>query len=74
MKQFTVHAQFDADAGVWWGTNDQIPLTTEAPTLDELMARILEIAPEVAAMNGHVKSGEQVKIHLVADRVAAHAP
>ncbi len=73
MREFTVHAQYDADARVWWGSNEQLPLTTEAPTLDQLFARIMEIAPEIAAENGLVKAGEEVKIHLVADRVTVTA-
>lgn len=73
MKQFTVHAEFDSEARVWWASNKDLPLTTEAPTLDALMARVTEIAPEIAAMNGHTKEGEPVKIHLVADQVTAPA-
>lgn len=74
MKRFTVHAEYDAEAGVWIGTNEQLPLTTEAATFDRLMARVMEIAPEIAALNGHVAKGEQVGIHFTADRVAAAVP
>jgi hypothetical protein len=70
MKTFTVHASWDAEAGVWYAKNDQLPLTTEAPDLTQLMARIMEMAPEIAELNGLVKIGEQVKIHLTADQVA----
>lgn len=73
MKEFTIHAEFDQAAGVWWGSNDQLPLTTEAPTFDEFMARVLEIAPEIAAENGLVTRGEQVRIHFTADRIAPSA-
>jgi len=37
---------------VWWCSNDELPLTTEATTFEELVARALEIAPEIAAENG----------------------
>jgi hypothetical protein len=73
MRQFTIHAEFDPQANVWWGSNEELPLSTEAPTLDLLLARAVAIAPEIAVMNGLVKSGEEVKIHLTADRVATAA-
>jgi len=57
MKQFIVHAKFDSQANVWWGSNDQLPLSTEAPTLDQLLARASEIAPEIAVLNGLAEAG-----------------
>ena len=71
MKEFIVHAQFDAEAKVWWASNDKLPLTTEAPSLDQLLARVMDIASEIAEANGLVARGEQVKIHLTADGVTA---
>jgi hypothetical protein len=50
-KAFEITAQWDDEAGVWWCSNDE-PLTTEATTFEELVARALEIAPEIAAENG----------------------
>jgi hypothetical protein len=44
-KVFEIRAQWDGEAGVWWCTNDELPLATEAPTFEELVARVLEIAP-----------------------------
>jgi hypothetical protein len=70
MKQFTVHAEFDPEARVWCGSNSELPLTTEAPTLVQLLARAAEVAPEIAVMNGLTESGEPVTIHLTADQVA----
>jgi len=70
MKQFTIKAEFDPAARVWCGSNDELPLTTEAPTLDALLARAAEIGPEIAVMNGLAESGEEVTFHLTADRVA----
>jgi hypothetical protein len=66
MKQFTVHAEYDAQAGVWLASNDQLPLTTEAPSFDQLVLRVIE-------MNGLAARGDQVKIHFTTDRVAAVA-
>src|SRR5207253_4993705 len=41
-KAFEIKAQWDGEAGVWWCSNDELPLTTEAPTFEELVARVLE--------------------------------
>jgi hypothetical protein len=68
MKQFVVRASWDADARVWWAQNDELPLTTEAPTFDELVQRVFDIAPEMAEMNGHATQGEHVEIQVTAAR------
>lgn len=64
MKQFAVYAKFDTEAKVWCGSNAELPLTTEASTLDKLLTRAAKIAPEIAVMNGLAESGEPVIIHL----------
>jgi hypothetical protein len=46
LKAFEITAQWDDEAGVWWCSNDELPLTTEATTFEELVARVLEIAAE----------------------------
>jgi len=69
MKRFDVHAAWDQEAGIWWATSDSLPLTTEAASFDQLVERVLEIAPEIAEMNGHVSAGEQVEIHVIGERV-----
>jgi Domain of unknown function (DUF1902) len=50
-KIFEIRAEWDGDAGVWWCSNDELPLTTEAPTFEQLVSRVLKIAPEIAAEN-----------------------
>jgi Domain of unknown function (DUF1902) len=45
-KAFEITAQWNDEAGVWWCSNDELPLTTEATTFEELVARVLEIAAE----------------------------
>jgi hypothetical protein len=73
MKEFTVHAKFDDEASVWLGSPDELPLSTEPSTFDALVARVLEIAPEIAAMNRLIGEGETLRIHFTADRVTAPA-
>jgi hypothetical protein len=51
-KTFEIRAEWDGEAGVWWCLDNELPLSTEAPTFEQLVARVLEIAPEIAAENG----------------------
>ena len=65
MKRFDAVAAWDADARVWWCTNDELPFTTEAPTFTELEARAAEVGQEMAEVNGLAAPGERVEIHVV---------
>jgi hypothetical protein len=44
-KVFEIRAESDGEAGVWWCSNDELPLTTKAPNFEQLVSRALEIAP-----------------------------
>src|SRR5712691_922305 len=68
-KAFEITAQWDDEAGVWWCSNDELPLTTEAPTFEQLVARVFEIAPEIAAINGLAAPGDEIELHVFAERV-----
>ncbi|HKM70030.1 MAG TPA: DUF1902 domain-containing protein [Stellaceae bacterium] len=68
-KIIEVRAHWDPEAGVWWCSNDELPLTTEAPTFDELVSRVLEIAPEIAAENGLASPGDEIEVRVSAQRV-----
>ena len=48
---FTISAVWDADAGVWTGHCDEIPAAADAPTLDELLARMSAMALDLLADN-----------------------
>ncbi|MNL30849.1 hypothetical protein D3C87_1526090 [compost metagenome] len=55
---YLVTAQWDAEAGVWVATSDDIPgLVTEAPSLDALYAHVLDVAPELLDENGVATAG-----------------
>lgn len=47
---FTITAAWDEDAAVWTGHCDDIPAAADAPTLDELLAKInamtLDLLPD----------------------------
>lgn len=50
-----VTAQWDDEASMWVASSDDIPgLTTEASTLDGLLARVLAVAPELMSDNAHL--------------------
>lgn len=50
---FDVHLYLHPDGDVWVAEADALPIATEAATLDGLVQRVWEIAPEIAALNGH---------------------
>lgn len=54
-RKLMVTAQWDAEAGVWVATSDDIPgLVTEAATLDDLLKRVMAVAPELLEDNAHL--------------------
>ena len=43
---------FDVECGMWIATCEELSVTTEAISYGALTARVWEIAPEIAEMNG----------------------
>jgi hypothetical protein len=68
-RGFEIPAEWDGGAEVWWCANDELPLTTEAPTFEQLVSRVLDIAPEIAAENGLAVPGEEIEISVIDERV-----
>jgi hypothetical protein len=68
-KSFEIRVEWDAEAGVWWCSNDELPLTTEAPSFEQLVSRVLEIAPEIAVENRVAAPGDEIEIHVITERV-----
>jgi hypothetical protein len=48
---FTISAVWDEDASVWSGHCDDIPAAADAPSLDELLAKISAMALDVLSDN-----------------------
>ena len=48
---FTISATWDDEASVWTGHCDDIPAAADAPTLDELLAKISAMALDVLPDN-----------------------
>jgi Domain of unknown function (DUF1902) len=68
-KSFEIRAGWDGEAGVWWCSNDELPLTTEAPTFEQLVSRVLEIAPEIAAESRLAAPGDEIEVQVIAKRI-----
>lgn len=46
-------------------SNDELPLTTEAPTFEQLISQVLEIAPEIAAESGLAAPRDEIEVHVL---------
>src|SRR5580693_6132875 len=68
-RRFEIRAEWDGEAGVWWCSNGELPLTTEAPTFEQLVSRVLDIAPSIVAENGLAAPGDEIEVHVIAERV-----
>jgi hypothetical protein len=54
---------------VVWCTNDELPLTTEAPTFEQPASRVLEIAPQIASENGLAAPADEIEVRFMAERL-----
>ncbi len=63
-----VHADWDAEAGVWVATSNDVPgLATEAETVEALVVKLETMIPELLAANG-TPVGPNVTFELLARR------
>lgn len=70
---FTVSAAWDEDASVWTGHCDDLPAAADAPTLDELLARISAMALDLLPDNHPGVDRDTVFIQITALREAEPA-
>jgi hypothetical protein len=72
---FTISAAWDDVASVWTGHCDDIPAAADAPTLDELLAKISAMALDVLPDNHPGVDPSNVFLQITALREAetAHA-
>jgi hypothetical protein len=70
---FTVTASWDDEASVWSGHCDDIPAAADAPTLDELMAKISAMALDVLPDNHPGVDPASVFVQITALREAEPA-
>lgn len=65
-KILFVRAEWDAEAGVWVATSDDVPgLATEAETFEALSAKLDFLVPELLDANGY-PDGPEVSFELFA--------
>ena len=72
MKQISiiVRAMWDDEAGVYVATtNDVHGLAAEAPTLEELRVKILNIIPELLELNGIDSDLPELPVHIMSEQV-----
>ena len=58
---YKVFVLWDADANVWVAHSDDIPgLNTEDASRDRLVSRVMDVAPELLALNGARRDTNEV--------------
>ncbi len=68
-KPYFVRAEWDADAGVWVATSDDVPgLVTEAPTIEALDSKLKVMVPELLEANGCMPTDGAIAVELFARR------
>jgi len=70
---FTISASWDEEAAVWSGHCDDIPAAADAPTLDELLARISAMALDLLPDNHPGVDPASVFLQITALREAERA-
>ena len=71
VDSWTVTMYYDPDAQMWCATCDDIPIATESKTVDALIERVWQIAPEIAQLNG-LRSND-MRLRFVVDTQPVHA-
>ena len=67
---FTISAAWDDEASVWSGHCDDIPAAADAPTLDELLAKISAMALDLLPDNHPGVDPALLYMQVTAQRVA----
>lgn len=70
---FTISASWDAEASVWSGHCDDIPAAADAPTLDEVLAKISAMALDILPDNHPEIAPESLYLQITAMREAEPA-
>jgi hypothetical protein len=66
VDEYTIAIKFDEEASVWYALNDDIPITLESDSIDELIERVKLAIPELLELNG--KNHENTVIHFTMER------
>ena len=69
LKPYFVRAEWDADAGVWVASSDDVPgLVTESETLEALDTKLQTLVPELLEANGCLPLDKIIHVELLARR------
>jgi predicted RNase H-like HicB family nuclease len=70
MREYEVRAFWDPEASVWVAESEDVPgLVTETETVEQLIAKLQLMVPELLEANGAVVAEEKdISIRLVAER------
>jgi len=64
-----VQAIWDAEAGVWVATSDDVPgLVTESKTFEALLKKLRTLVPELLELNGTMPRSGRAPYRVVAER------
>jgi hypothetical protein len=70
---FTVRAEWDHEAELWYVADSDIPgLAAEAPTTEALLVKLRILIPELVELNRHLISvniDPYLPIHLMSERI-----
>lgn len=71
MPSYYIKAEWDAEAGVWVASSDDVPgLATGADTFEELIEKLRIIVPELLEENGLLAAGtDEIPFTVLAERV-----
>ena len=68
-KELLVRAMWDAEAGVWVATSDDVPgLVTESKSFETLLKRLRSLVPELLELNGAMPRSGHAPYRVVAER------
>jgi len=68
MSTFEVHAFWDPEASVWVAESDDVPgLATEADTMEALRNKLVELVPELLALNSVALGSGPAQIRIVSE-------
>lgn len=65
-KLYLVTAKWDAEAGVWVASSDDVQgLATESESFDSLQTKLRTMVPELLMLNGQIQPGTVVQTMLL---------
>jgi len=70
-NMLTVKATWDSEANVWVAESEDVPgLITEADTMEQLIARLHDLIPDLLEENGMLNqsNNKEIPFHLYSER------